>query len=117
MDSNENDIASFSAYCGYCGAKIAWKGTGKRIGKRTWKRRIVVHINICQEPPIIYFCNQRCKLNWIFKSPDLELDKKNKNNSLKMEDNSSFYNGLIEDNTKELKNYLKDNKIKIIRQA
>jgi len=70
---NGEDMALF---CAYCGAEIVRKGTGKR----TWKRRRVVHINIYQEPSIIYFCNRDCKLNWIFKRPDLELGKDIKGN-------------------------------------
>ncbi len=70
---NGEDMALF---CAYCGAGIVRKGTGKR----TWNRRRVVHINICQEPSIKYFCNRDCKLNWIFKRPDLELEKDTKGN-------------------------------------
>jgi hypothetical protein len=115
------DMALYCAYCGYCGAEIALKrtsiGTGKRTRKRPWKRKRNVHINICQEPSIIYFCNQNCKLNWIFKRPDLELDREIKSNWVKEEVKSTFDTAGIEDNTEELKKYLKENKVKIIRQA
>ena len=112
LDSEVGDMASFCAYCGYCGSEISWKGPGKRTGKRTWKRRKVVHINICQEPSILYFCNQHCKLNWIFKSPDKELNKVIKDEGVNIEGNSAFEMEDIEENTEELEKYLKDNKIK-----
>lgn len=115
------DRALFCAYCGYCGTEIAWKGTGKRIGKRsgkrTWKRRRVVHVNICQEPSVIYFCNRDCKLNWIFKNPDVKFEKNTKGVRVKKEDKSIFDKAESEDNPDELEKYLKDNKVKILRQA
>ena len=111
------DLALFGGYCGYCGAEIAWKKTWKRIGKRTYIRKRIVHINICQEPSITYFCNQECKLNWIFKSPDLKLEAPIEENWSKEEANSDFEMGEIENNTEELEKYLKKNKVKILRQA
>ena len=116
-DSEVEDLALFCTYCGYCGEEISWKGTGKRTGKRTWKRRRIVHINICQEPSIIYFCNRECKLNWIFKSPNVELDKDIKDERGKVEVKSTFDMADLEENTEELEKYLKDHKIKILRQA
>ena len=91
--------------CSYCGVQI----TSKRIK--------IVHINICQKPSINYFCNRDCKLNWIFKRPDLELEKDMKGNQVKEEVKSTFDMAVIEDNTDELENYLKDNNIRILRQA
>ena len=114
---NGEDMVSFCAFCGYCGTEISWKGTGKRTGKRTWKRRRIVHINICQERPIIYFCNRDCKLNWIFKRPDSELKKGVKSNWVKEEVKSTFDMAVIEDNTDELEKYLKDNHVRILRRA
>jgi len=111
------DMALFCAYCGYCGTEITWKGAWKRTGKRTWNRRKVVHINICQDPSIIYFCNRDCKLNWIFKSPDMELEKSIKDHRVKKEDKFTFDKALIENNSEELEKYLKDHKLKILRQA
>jgi len=116
-DMNGEDMALFCAYCGSCGAEITWKGTGKRTGKRTWKRRRIMHINICQEPSVIYFCNRDCKLNWIFKRPDLEHDKDIKANWVKEEVKPTFDMPVKEDNTDELEKYLKDNHLRIIRQA
>lgn len=117
MNGEREDLASFSAYCGSCGEKIAWKESGIRTGKRTWKRRLIVHINICQEPSIIYFCNRECKLNWIFKDPDLKLKKGTNGNLIKEKGNSTFDMGSIKGNTEELDDYLKDNKVKILRRA
>ena len=120
-DMDGEDLVLYCAYCGYCGAQIALKGTGegpgKRPRKRPWKRKRNVHINICQEPSVIYFCNRDCKLNWIFKNPDLELDTDIKGNWVKEEVKSTFDMTVTEDNTEELKKYLKDNKVKILRQA
>lgn len=121
---NGEDMALFCANCGYCGAEIAWRGsgkqTGRKTGKRTWNKRINVHINICQEPSILYFCNQKCKLNWIFKSPDVELNKNIKANGAKEEVNSSFDGDDMagtEEDPEELKKYLKEHNVKILRQA
>ena len=111
------NMALLFGYCGYCGTEITWKRTGKRTGKRTWKKRRIVHINICQEPSIIYFCNRDCKLNWIFKRPDLKLEKATKGNWVKKEVKPIFDMAVIEDNTDELEKYLKDNNLRIIRQA
>ena len=114
---NGEDMVSFCAFCGYCGAEISWKGTGKRTGKRTWKRRRIVHINICQEPSIIYFCNRDCKLNWIFKRPELKLENDINVNWVKDEVKSLFDMAEIEDNTDDLDKYLKDNNLRIVREA
>jgi len=111
------DMASFSAYCGYCGAEIAWKETGVRTGKRSWKKRIIVHVNICQEPAKIHFCNRDCKLNWIFKKPDLVLEKGIRGNWVKEKVKSTFDMPVIEDDTEELDKFLKDNNVKILRRA
>lgn len=111
------DLASFCAYCGSCGAEISWKETGKRTGKRTWKRRRIVHINICQEPSIIYFCNRDCKLNWIFKRPDIKPEKAIKSDLVKEDAKPNFEMAAIEDNTEELDEYLKENHVKIVRRA
>ncbi len=116
-DMTGEDIASFCVYCGYCGAEIFWKGTGKRTGKRTWKRRRIVHINICQEPSILYFCNRECKLSWIFKSPDEKPEKSIEVTWSKNDSKPRLDMELNEDNTEELKKYLKEKKVKILRQA
>ena len=117
MNAEGEDKSLFSAYCGYCGSKIAQKETGIRPGKRTWKKRIIVHINICQEPSIIYFCNRDCKLNWIFKSPNVKLEASIEENWTEKGTKPNFEMGEIEDNTEELEKYLKENKVKILRQA
>ena len=104
-------MALLCGYCGYCGAELAWKG------KRTWKRKRIVHINICQDPSITYFCNRDCKLNWIFKSPDTKPEKVIKGDLVKEEVKSTLNTGAIEDNTEELDEYLKENHVKILRQA
>lgn len=112
------NIASFCGSCGYCGAEITWKeNPGKRPGKRTWKKRRIVHINICQERSIIYFCNRDCKLNWIFKRPDIELEKDIKSDWVKEEVKPTFDMGANENNTEELDEYLKENHVKILRRA
>jgi len=116
-DREGEDMASFCAYCGSCGAEISWKETGKRTGKRTWKRRRIVHINICQDPSIIYFCNRDCKLNWIFKRPDIKHEKAIKSDLVKEDAKPTFDAGKIEDNTEELDEYLKENHVKIVRRA
>jgi hypothetical protein len=116
-DLEGEDIASFSASCGSCGADISWKETGKRTGKRTWKRRRIVHINICQDPSIIYFCNRDCKLNWIFKRPEVKPEKAIKSDLVKEDVKSTLDVGKIEDNTEELDEYLKENHVKIVRRA
>lgn len=116
-DLEVEDMALFCAYCGYCGEEISWKGTGKRTGKRTWKRRRIVHINICQEPSIIYFCNRDCKLDWIFKRPKLELDEGIKGSWINREVKSILDMAVIKDTSDELEKYLKDNNLRILRQA
>ena len=120
-DVNGEDRAVYCAYCGYCGSEIAWKGTGKQTGKkpgkRTWNKRINVHINICQEPSILYFCNQKCKLNWIFRSPDVERDNDIKTNRAKNGVKITFDLAESEENAEELKKYLKNHNIRILRQA
>ena len=90
--------------CCYCGAEIAWK-----------KKRIV-HVNICQKPSITYYCNQACKLNWIFKRPDLKFEKDNKSNWVNDEVESIFDMSKIEEKTDELEKYLKDNNLRILRR-
>jgi len=104
-------MALLCGYCGFCGAELAWKG------KRTWKRKRIVHINICQDPSITYFCNRDCKLNWIFKRPGLKLEHDNHVNWVKEEVKSLFDMAAIEDNTDDLDKYLKDNNLKILREA
>jgi len=111
------EMASFCTYCGSCGSEISWKETGKRTGKRTWKRRRIVHINICQDPSIIYFCNRDCKLNWIFKKPEIKPEKNIKSDWVKEDVKSTFESGAIENNTDELDEYLKENHVKIVRRA
>lgn len=99
-----------SLICCYCGTEIAWKR------KRTWKRKRIVHINICQKPSIIYFCNRDCKLNWIFKKSHLRPELGINGNWIKEEVKSIFDMAVIEDNTSELEKYLKDNNLRILRR-
>ena len=105
------DMALLCGYCGYCGAELAWNG------KRTWKRKRIVHINICQEPSITYFCNRDCKLNWIFKRRDLNLENDINGKWVKEEIKSLFDMTVIEDNTDDLAKYLEENNLKILREA
>jgi len=104
-------MALLCGYCGYCGAELAWKG------KRTWKRKRIVHINICQDPSITYFCNRDCKLNWIFKRPDSKPENNIKVDWVKEEVKSLFDMAEIEDNTDDLDKYLKDNNLRILRES
>jgi len=104
-------MALLCGYCGYCGSELAWKG------KRTWKRKRIVHINICQNPSITYFCNRDCKLNWIFKRPEMKLENDINVNWVKEEVKSLFDMAVIEDNTDDLEKYLKDNNLRIVREA
>ena len=62
--------------CYYCSTEI------------TLKRRRIAHINVCQRPSIIYFCNQDCKLNWIFKKSDLKIRRDIGDDWIKDEANS-----------------------------
>jgi hypothetical protein len=107
------NAAILCSYCGYCGAEIAVKKTWKT----TRKRKRNVHINICQKPSILYFCNRDCKLNWIFKRPDLKVEKGTSSNWIKEENRSVFDMAGIEDKTDEMEKFLKDNKLKILRKA
>ena len=107
------NMALICGYCGYCGAEISWKKTWKGV----WKRKGNIHINICQEPSITYFCNRDCKLNWIFKSPGLKLEKEINGNWIQEEVQSIFDMAVIEDKTDELEKYLKDNNLRILREA
>ena len=91
--------------CGYCGEEI------------TRKKIRIVHINICQEPSTTYFCNRDCKLNWIFKTPDLKLEKDISGSWVKEEVKSIFDMAVIEDKTDELEKYLDDNNLRILRDA
>lgn len=91
--------------CYYCGSEI------------TWKRRRTVHINICQNPSITYYCNQGCKLNWIFKRHDWKLQQNIYSNRVKEEVEYIFEMEVIDDKTDELMKYLKDNKLRILREA
>ena len=92
-------------YCYYCGSEI------------TWKRRRIVHINICQKPSVSYFCNQDCKLNWIFKRPNIKLGKNSDVNWINQEVKSIFDMDALEEETDELVKYLKDNNLRILREA
>ena len=91
--------------CFSCGSEI------------TWKRRRVVHINICQKPSITYFCNQECKLNWIFKRPNIKLENNFNGNWVNEEIESIFDMEVVEEKTDELVKYLKDNNLRILREA
>ena len=91
--------------CYNCGSEI------------TWKRRRTVHINICQKPSITYYCNQDCKLNWIFRRPDLKLGKDIYSNQVKEEVEYIFDMEVFKDETDELVKYLKDNNLRILREA
>ncbi|MHA1257309.1 MAG: hypothetical protein ACTSPS_17100, partial [Promethearchaeota archaeon] len=64
-----------------------------------------------------YFCNRDCKLNWIFKRPDIKPEKAIKGDWVKEEVKSTLDVGKIEDNTEELDEYLKENHVKIVRRA
>ncbi|TFG23631.1 MAG: hypothetical protein EU529_06735 [Promethearchaeota archaeon] len=92
-------------YCYNCGSEI------------TWKRRRIVHVNICQNPSITYFCNQDCKLNWIFKRPNIKLEKNSNDNWVNQEVKSIFDMDAVEKETDELVKYLKDNNLRILREA
>ena len=91
--------------CSYCGAQI----TSKRIR--------IVHINICQKPSIRYFCNRECKLNWVFKKPDSKLERYINSNRSKEEVIFTSNRAVIEDTTDELEQYLKENNLRILREA
>ena len=91
--------------CYYCGSEI------------TWKRKRVLLINICQNPSVLHFCNRDCKLNWIFKKPDLKLEKEIDGNQIKGEDEFFLEMAAIEEKTEDLKEYLKENNLKILREA
>jgi len=91
--------------CGYCGEEI------------TRKKIRIVHINICQEPSTTYFCNRDCKLNWIFKIPNLNLEKEINGNWAKEEVKSILDMAVSENETEELEKYLDDNNLKIVRKA
>ncbi len=106
------DMALLCGYCGNCGAELAWNG------KRTWKRKRIVHINICQEPSINYFCNRDCKLDWIFKIQNLKIENGINSKWVKEEAKSLFEMAIIEDNTDDfLEKYLEENNLKILREA
>ena len=83
----------------------------------TWKKRRIAHINVCQKPSILYFCNQDCKLNWIFKKSDVKIGKAIGDDWIKDEANSILEMAVIRNNTDELDDYLKENGIKILREA
>lgn len=91
--------------CCYCGAEI------------TLKKKKVPHINICREPPIIYFCNQDCKINWVFNKSDIKLNKYINTNLSKKEVKYNFDMEIIEDKSYELESYLEENNLKILREA
>jgi hypothetical protein len=109
----DQNMSLFCGYCGYCGAEIAWK----RTWKSTYKRKRNVHINICQEPSITFFCNRDCKLNWIFKRPDLKLERNSNSNWSKEEAKPIFDMAEVEHKTDDLKKFLKENNLKILRDA
>jgi len=92
-------------YCYYCGSEI------------TWKRRRIIHVNICQRPSIAYFCNQNCKLNWIFKRPNINLDQNSTGDWVNERIDSIFNMAVMENKTDELEKYLKDNNLRILREA
>jgi len=92
-------------YCYYCGSEI------------TWKRRRIVHVNICQKQAVSYFCNQDCKLNWIFKRPNGKLEKNGNDKWVTEEVKSIFDMDSVEKETDELGKYLKDNNLRILREA
>ncbi|MFX1392214.1 MAG: hypothetical protein ACFFAH_01450 [Promethearchaeota archaeon] len=91
--------------CCYCGSEI------------TWKRKRRVHINICQKPSILHFCNQACKLNWIFWKSDLKHEKNINGNWIKEEVENIFDMAVVDDKTDELEIYLKKNNLRILREA
>ena len=63
------------------------------------------------------FCNRDCKLKWIFKKSDIKRDKGNGGNRLK-EQNKPLQNMAVEENNPDdLDDYLKENKIKILRDT
>ena len=99
------DCDRMALYCYYCGSEI------------TWKRRRIVHVNICQRPSITYFCNQHCKLNWIFRKPNIKLDKNSIGNWVNEGIDSIFNMAVIENKPDELEKYLKDNNLRILREA
>ena len=92
-------------YCYYCGSEI------------TWKRRRILHVNICQKPSVSYFCNQDCKLNWIFKRPNINLDQNSTGDWVNERIDSIFNMAVMENKTDELEKYLKDNNLRILREA
>ncbi len=91
--------------CCYCGAEI----TSKRIR--------IVHINICQKPSIKFFCNRECKLNWVFNKSDSKLERYI--NSYRSIEEVKFTSNraVIEDKPDELEQYLKENNLRILRDA
>ena len=91
--------------CCYCGAEI----TSKRIR--------IVHINICQNPSIKYFCNRDCKLNWVFKKSGSKPEKYVNSNRSNEEVNFTSNRAVIEDKPDELEQYLKENNLRILREA
>ena len=103
MVSRDSD--RMALYCYYCGLEI------------TWKRRRIAHVNICQKPSVSYFCNQDCKLNWIFKRPNGNLEKNGNDKWVTEEVKSIFDMDSVEKETDELVKYLKDNNLRILREA
>lgn len=99
------DCDRMALYCYYCGSEI------------TWKRRRIVHVNICQKTPITHFCNQDCKLNWIFNRPNIKPDKNSTGNWVNQKVESIFDMEGIEDESDEVVKYLKDNNLRILREA
>jgi len=56
-------------------------------------------------------------LNWIFKKSDLKIGRDIGGDWIKEEANSVLEIAVIQDNTDELDDYLKENGIKILREA
>ena len=91
--------------CFYCGAPI----TSKKVR--------IVHINVCQEPSIKNFCNRDCKLNWVFKKSVSKVENYVNRNRSKKEAKFTSNSAIIEDKLDELEEYLKENNLRILRDA
>lgn len=92
-------------FCCNCGSEI------------TFKRKKIAHINVCRDPPVIQFCNQQCKLDWIFNKSDSKIEKEDINDWNEKERKFNFDSAVSEKKTDELDVYLKENNLEILRDA